>query len=458
MNTDTSLDRANPDGVVQPGIKWGPFTFRVPFYHTRVEWPELTQGLAITLSTSMALTPLLMGAFGLTFDEAVTVSLIHYILVSASPILFGEPYAGGWITPALPFALAFVMGSYEDPTSRFQAMTALSIDLAVILFVLGITGMGNRIIKWMPETLKAGIILGAGLAALQRVFIDDIDKYMAAPISTSFAIAICLLLSFSWPIARLKNRSSILRNLATFGLLPGFVIAALVGLITNEISYDIKWGVLSPPFASLWAKTSPFVIGWPSLEMFISGLPLAFIAYILVFGDIITGMAIIKEASSDRPDEQIDLNTNRTHLSLAIRNGLMSIFAPFFPSQGCLWAGVHVVVVNRWREGPEKMQSLYSGISSYYACGLPILMLFYPWITLLKPLLPIALALTLVLTGVACASVAMAKPRSSFENGAVFLSAIALAVFSPWIGLCVAILCTWLLAGWNQEQANFENT
>lgn len=451
MSSDRSFQAINPDAEVQPGIKWGPFTFRIPFIHTRIEWPELTQGLAITLSTSMALTPLLMGAFGLTFDEAVTVSLIHYILVSASPILFGEPYAGGWITPALPLALAFVMGSYDDPTTRFQAMTALSIDLAVILFVLGITGTGTRIINWMPEPLKAGIILGAGLAALQRVFIDDFDKFMGTPLSTSFAIVICLLLSFSGPLARMKQRSSLLSNLAKFGLLPGFAIAAIIGLVTQEIDYDIKWGLLNPPFASLWAKTSPFAIGWPSMEMFISGLPLAFIAYILVFGDIITGIAIIKQAAPHRPDEQIDLNTNRTHLSLSIRNLIMSIIAPFFPSQGCLWAGVHVVVINRWKEGPDKMQSLFSGINSYYVCGLPVLMLFYPWITFLKPLLPIALALTLVLTGVACASVAMAKPRSSYENGAVFLSAIALAVFSPWVGLATAILCTWLLAGWNRE-------
>ncbi|MCB1663573.1 MAG: hypothetical protein H6995_08900 [Pseudomonadales bacterium] len=451
MDKKISLSTASSRKKAHPGIKWGPFTFRIPVLHTRLEWPELTQGVAITLSTSMALTPLLMIGFGLSFDEAVTVSLIHYLLVSASPIIFGEPYAGGWITPALPLALAYVMGTFEDPTQRFQAMTALSIDLALILFIFGITGIGSRIIQWMPETLKAGIILGAGLAALQRVFIDDIDKYMSAPVSTSCAIVVCLLLSFSNPFNRFKQHSKLLSNLAKFGLLPGFLVAALIGPIMNEISYDIKPGFLIPPFASLWAKTSPFAIGWPDVNMFLTALPLAFIAYIIVFGDIITGMAIVKEASPHRPDDPIDFNSNRTHFSLAIRNVVMSIFAPFFPSQGCLWAGVHVVIVNRWKDGPDKMQSLYSGISSYYVCGLPILMLFYPWITFLKPLLPIALALTLVLTGIACAGVAMAKSRSSFANGAVFLSAIALATFTPWIGLAIAVLCTWLLAGWENQ-------
>ena len=36
-------------GVEQPGIKWGPFTARIPFVHTGVTWPELlhysSQGL-----------------------------------------------------------------------------------------------------------------------------------------------------------------------------------------------------------------------------------------------------------------------------------------------------------------------------------------------------------------------------------------------------------------------------
>ena len=451
MNKKMASRSNGPIPESSQGVSWGQFTLRIPLIHTRLEWPEFIQGLAITLSTSMALTPLLMSAFGLTFEEAVTVSLIHYLLVSSSPILFGEPFAGGWITPALPLALAYILGSYDDPTTRFQAMTALSIDLALILFVLGITGAGNRIMHWMPEPLKAGIILGAGLAAIQRVFVDDIDKYMNTPIATSAAIVICLLLAFSSPITKLKTRSSVIRILATYGLLPGFLIAGIVGFLTQEIQYEISWGVLNPPFMSLWEKTSPFFIGWPSTEMFVSGLPLAFVAYILVFGDMITGTELIKEANSKRPDEIIDLNSNRTHLSLSIRNFVMSIVSPFFPSQGCLWTGVQVVIINRWKEGPSKMQSLYSGISSYYVCGLPLLMLFYPWITLLKPLLPIALTLTLVLTGIACASVAMSKPRSSYENGAVFLSAIALATFSPAVGLTLAVAITLLLTGWSEK-------
>ena len=33
------------------GWQWGPFTFRLPFYHTRLVWPEFLQGLLVSTAT-----------------------------------------------------------------------------------------------------------------------------------------------------------------------------------------------------------------------------------------------------------------------------------------------------------------------------------------------------------------------------------------------------------------------
>ena len=66
------------------GYKWGIFTARVPFLHMRIEVRELVQGLIVSLSTGMALVPLLMSGFGLTFEEAVTISMIHTMLVTSN--------------------------------------------------------------------------------------------------------------------------------------------------------------------------------------------------------------------------------------------------------------------------------------------------------------------------------------------------------------------------------------
>ena len=126
----------------------------------------------------------------------------------------------------------------------------------------------------------------------------------------------------------------------------------------------------------------------------------------------------------------------------------MAVVAPFFPTQGSLWTGVHVIVVQRWREGRQSMDSLHSGIASYYLMALPFIFLLMPLLTGLKPLMGIALSLTLVLTGFACAYVAMAIPREPTERGVVLLTGISLAMFAPWIGLLVGIAATLLLVGW----------
>jgi hypothetical protein len=172
-----------------------------------------------------------------------------------------------------------------------------------------------------------------------------------------------------------------------------------------------------------------------------------------LFGDLVTGNAVLAEAQEKRLDQPIEINTNRSHLSIAIRNVVMAITAPFFPTQGTLWTGVHVVIAERWKQGKGAVENLHSGIQSYYLMGLPVLFLALPLLTGLKPLMGIALSLTLVLTGFACSYVAMAMPRDNTERGTVLLIAMGLAVFSPWVGLAIAVGATLLLTGWNTETA-----
>jgi len=435
-----------------PGWRWGPFTFRLPFYHTRLYWPEALQGLFVAAATGLSLVPLMTMFFGLTFEEAVALSMLHSILIGSALIFFGEPYAPGWITPALPLVLAFVLGSYEDPVLRFQAMTAISLNFALLLFILGVSGLGKKFVLWLPDTLKAGIILGAAIAALKRVFIDDAERFLLQqPIITTLACAVCLIFAFSLPMARLKEKYHLVALIGAMGLLPGFLLAALVGPLVGEVSYEIEWGILIPPVGDLWLKVSPFAIGWPSAEMFIKGIPLALITYVILFGDIVTGNEMIREGMATRKDEHIDINPNRTHLSLAIRNGLMGLFAPFFPTQGALWTGVHVIIVQRWKQGRRAMDSLHSGLVSYYLMGIPVLFVLLPLVTGLRPLLGVALSLTLVLTGFACAYIAMAIPRNNTSRGAVVLIGTGLALFEPWVGLLFGIITTLLLVGWDRN-------
>lgn len=444
------------EGEEHPGFKWaGIFTARIPFYHTRVEWPELAQGIVVAAATGLGIVPVMVAEFGLTFEEAVTCVIMLNVLISSAPILFGEPFAAGWITPALPLALAFVIGGYDTGPERFQAMTALTLNLTFILLFFGITGLGRRFIEWLPPALKGGIIMGAAIAALKRVFVDDFDDYLGRqPIATTTALALCLLLVFSVPLQKYKAKYKWMAMLAALGLLPGFLAAAFIGGITGEVAYNIEWGILNPPITSFFEKATPFFIGLPSLEMFIAGFPLAIVTYVILFGDVVTGIEILRAAEPARPDEKIVLNPTRTHFSLAIRNALMGIFAPFFPTQGPLWTGVHVIICQRWAQGKKSVDSLYSGISSYYVFGVPILLLVLPIITGLRDLMGIALSLTLVLTGFACAYIAMAIPRNQAQQGVVLLTGVALALFEAWVGLLIGIAATILLVGFREEPAS----
>ncbi|MBI2423617.1 MAG: hypothetical protein HYV27_12370 [Candidatus Hydrogenedentes bacterium] len=449
--------------MVHPGIKWGPFTARIPFIHTRVEWPDLLQGTFVAGATGLAIVPILTGYLGLSFEEAVACVFIQSLILCSAPILFGEPFAPGMVTPALPLMLANITAIdaagnalYATPELKMQFLTAAALNLSIILFILGITGLGKKFVDWLPPALKGGIIMGAALAALHRVFMSDADRYLLQqPITMLVALTVCMILTFSYPIQSLKLRYRWVAMLAGLGLLPGFVIAAIVGPLTGEVTYEIEWGFLLLPFGSLLSKMSPFSVGFPGLGMFISAFPLSLMTYVILFGDIITGTEVIRAAEKARPDEKIDMDTTRSHLSLAIRNLIQSLTAPFFPYQGALWTGVHVIIVQRWTDGRKSMDSIFSGIHSYYVFGVPILYMFLPMVTALKPLMGIALVLTLVLTGFACAYVAMGIAHSTIERGVIILTAYALAMppewvpaqVAPWVGMIVGIVATLTLVG-----------
>ena len=438
------------DGQVQPGIRWFGFTLRIPLLHTRISWPELAQGMLVAATTALALVPVLTTYFGLTFEEAVAMAMLHSILINASWFLFGEPYAPGWVTPALPFVLTLVISeSYPTVELRFQMMTALAIDFALLLAILGITGLGAKLIRIIPETLKGGIILGAAIAAFLQVFNLDNEQNVlhSQPFTIITALALSLLLAFSSPMQRLQTRFRWVAVVASFGLLPGFLAGALMGTLAGELTFDIRSGWTLLPLSSLWEKTSPFSIGWPALELYLQALPLALITYVLLFGDLITGDEVLRDGMAKRADEKLEINHSRTHLSLSIRNAVMGIVAPFFPTQGILWTGIHVVIVQRWKQGRTAMDSFFDGVSSYYVLAIPVFFCYLPFMTAMRPLMDMALAITLVLTGFACAYIAMSKANTPSERGSLLLSGICLALFEPWLGLLLAVISTVTLVG-----------
>ncbi|OJT74545.1 hypothetical protein BM530_14965, partial [Clostridioides difficile] len=65
---------------------------------------------------------------------------------------------------------------------------------------------------------------------------------------------------------------------------------------------------------------------FPSVMLFIQGIPMAFMIYIIAFGDFITGENLVLSESENRKDEYIDFNSNRSNVISGIRNILWQSF------------------------------------------------------------------------------------------------------------------------------------
>ena len=149
--------------------------------------------------------------------------------------------------------------------------------------------------------------------------------------------------------------------------------------------------LIMEPLHRLWRRPSP-------AHMFLSAIPTVLAAYIVVFGDVLQANAVLKEADHVRTDEAVVYNPSRAHLLFGGRNMLMSIFGPDVAMCGPLWAAMHVVIVERYKQGHRAMQSIFGGEGSFRWGSITGLFLL-PITSFVEPILPVGLALTLIIQG-----------------------------------------------------------
>ena len=71
----------------------------------------------------------------------------------------------------------------------------------------------------------------------------------------------------------------------------------------------------------------------------------------------------------------------------------------------------------------------------------------------MQPLMVMALTLTLILTGFACAYIAMSIPRKNSEMATALLVAFFITFYSAWVGLIIGILLAVFVDGLEEEQS-----
>ncbi len=110
--------RKRVDGEEQPyiGLFGGLFKLRLPFVHWEWEFPEMIQAIVVFMTGTAAIA-YLQDLFGLTFEVALSIVIVHEALYLVNNLL-GDPLVGGWITPAVPLITAFLTQYCQAPIIR----------------------------------------------------------------------------------------------------------------------------------------------------------------------------------------------------------------------------------------------------------------------------------------------------------------------------------------------------
>jgi hypothetical protein len=419
-------------GAEQPCWPLGPFKFRLPFIHYPWEWAECIQALVMFV-VGLAMIPLLEEHVGVPYDVAVTFVIISLALMML-PALMGIPFVPGWITPAIPVIVLF-LGDFEPGPEAVRALVAVQLLVFAIFFILGITKLGGKLVTIIPASLKGGVLLGAGIAAIVGE-IEPGGNLAETPISLIIGALLTVYMLFSTSFQSLYRKSRITAALANYGLVPGLLVAIAVGWAVREYPLPtVEWGITPFAWTEMWEYT-PFGVGFPGPELLLVALPTALIAYVIAYGDIIVGTAILDRADEIREDEHVEVDNDRVHLITAIRNLVHGLTAPLPGLAGPIWTALTATIVARYTYGRKAMESIYSGAGTFYIAGFAAVFIL-PLVSIFQPVLPIALSLTLLITGYLCLTVGMEQVHNPTQQAIAGVTGVVLAVYGAAYGLII---------------------
>lgn len=442
------------DGKLQPHIKAGLFNIRLPLVHWEIEIPEAIQGMFVFM-TGAAATVYLQEQFDLPFEIALSIVIVHEFLYLWQNMM-GDALIGGWITPAVPLIITF-LGQYDYDRAagihdRMYALLALEILLGVIYVVLGLTKVAGKLVGWCPSSLKGGILMGAGMSAAIGTYgfktvAAGGKGFWAMPVTFSIGVILALFLLFSSGFNKFKigHKNPFIRFISKFGFVPALLVAYIVGMVIGEIGLpEFKDpGIVFNPFPGLayaFNNLTVFGVGLPPLHIFASALPMAIMIYVIAFGDIVGGTAFLNETKKHRTDEDLDINADRTNVCCGIRNIVEALFAPTCTMSGPLWTAMTVTVAERYKSGKDNMYSFFGGACTFNlfkvlsCCCIPLM-------ALVRPVLPLAMALTLMIQAFGSFYVGMTFCRTNIERGIAGITACVIATSAnPSVGLFVGIV------------------
>ncbi|NNH39998.1 benzoate/H(+) symporter BenE [Acinetobacter terrae] len=362
--------------------------------------------LAVLISYSGPLIIFFQAAQKAQVSSAMMISWIWGISIGAAiagiflSIKYKVPVITAWSAPGTALLVTLF------PNISLNEAIAAYITSAVVIFLIGITGYFDKLLKWIPQDVAAGMMAGI-------LFQFGLGLFTAT--DTMPMIVFGMLMVF------LVAKRLVPRYAMVWVLVSGVVLSLVLGKM-NPV--DVHFTLAIPQFiAPEWSWNSTLNLAIPLILVSLSG-------------QFLPGMAIMKLSGYDTPAKPIITVTSIASLAVACVGGITIVLASITAAL-CMGKDAHELKDKRYIAG------IANGI--FYILG----GLFAGSIVMLFSLLPkelVAALAGLALLGAIATNISVAMKNESHRDAALitFLATASgmhfLGLSSVFWGICIGII------------------
>ncbi|CAM0794872.1 benzoate/H(+) symporter BenE [Acinetobacter baumannii] len=320
-------------------------------------------------------------------------------------IKYKTPVITAWSAPGTALLVTLF------PNISLNEAVAAYITSAIVIFLIGITGYFDRLLKWIPQDVAAGMMAGI-------LFQFGISLFIA---SDSMPLIVFSMLIVFLIAKRLMPRYTMIWVLAA-----GVLLSLILGKM-NPV--DVSFNLAIPQWISPeWTWNSTLNLAVPLILVSLTG-------------QFLPGMAIMKLSGYDTPAKPIITATSIASLAVACVGGITIVLASITAAL-CMGKDAHELKEKRYIAG------IANGI--FYILG----GLFAGSIVMLFSLLPkelVAALAGLALLGAIATNISVAIKNDGQRDAALitFLASASgmhfLGLSSVFWGICIGVIAHFIL-------------
>ncbi len=367
--------------------------------------------LAVLISYSGPLIIFFQAAQRAHVSTEMMVSWIWGISIGAAvsgiylSIKYKTPVITAWSAPGTALLVTLF------PNISLNEAVAAYITSAIVIFLIGVTGYFDKLLKWIPQDVAAGMMAGI-------LFQFGIGLFTASD-SMPFIV-------FSMLIVFLIAKRLMPRYTMIWVLAAGVLLSLFLGKM-NPV--DVSFSLAIPEWISPeWTWNSTLNLAVPLILVSLTG-------------QFLPGMAIMKLSGYDTPAKPIITATSIASLAVACVGGITIVLASITAAL-CMGKDAHELKEKRYIAG------IANGI--FYILG----GLFAGSIVMLFSLLPkelVAALAGLALLGAIATNISVAMKNDSQRDAALitFLATASgmhfLGLSSVFWGICIGVIAHFIL-------------